>query len=87
MIRFWFKFNFDNFKEVPFGTRMGCGVTAYDYSDAIRILKEKVFRNNNLPPIAECIQNVDITALDAGHVLSNMAPPNIRGVWFPLGYQ
>lgn len=87
MIRFWFKFQFDDSKSVPYGTRIGCGITAYNYEDAINILKEKVFKDKPIAAITQCIENIDISELDQGHVLPNMAPPNIRGVWFPLGYQ
>ncbi|SEO63322.1 hypothetical protein SAMN05192574_11056 [Mucilaginibacter gossypiicola] len=87
MTRFWFKFGFNNSEVIPYGTRLGCGITAYNYEDAVAILTEKVFRNNPLADIAQCIENVDISTLDEGHVLSNMDQPNVRGVWFPLGYQ
>jgi len=39
-----------------------------------------------MPEIKKVIENVDVSTLDAGHVLPNMSPPNIRGVWFPLRY-
>ena len=39
-----------------------------------------------LPTIAVLIEDVDVSTLDAGHVLPNMSPPVRRGVWFPLGY-
>ena len=53
---------------------------------ALCLLKEKVFNGATLPEIKNMIENVDVSTLDAGHVLPNMSPPNIRGVWFPLGY-
>jgi hypothetical protein len=76
LIRFWFEF--DNIHSY--------GVTAWNYDDAINILKEKVFSNTPFPVIKHVIENVDVSALDKGHVLPNMAIPTIRSIWFPLGY-
>lgn len=87
MIRYWFEFDFTGYKDEPFGTRMGCGITGYNLDDVINILKEKVFRSNNLPGIQRLVENIDISTLDKGHVIPNMASPLTRGVWFPLGFQ
>ncbi len=83
--RFWFRFGVDHTK-LPLGLGPGCGVTAYDYDDAKAILIERVFRGASLPPIVEYIEDVDVSTLDSGHVLPNMASPHERGVWFPQGY-
>lgn len=83
MKRYWFEFDDDN---LPFGIKMGCGVTAHNYDDALYLLNEKVFKGATIPKIKGMIEDIDISTLDAGHVLPNMYPPNIRGVWFPLGY-
>ncbi|MDO8388733.1 MAG: hypothetical protein Q7T13_20335 [Polaromonas sp.] len=79
--RFWF-----SFEDLPpySSLRSGCGVTAYDYDDAVEILKEKVF-SQALPNLA-VIEGVDIHTLDKNHVLPNMGLVTQRGVWFPLGY-
>jgi hypothetical protein len=66
--------------------RLGYGVTAYDYADALQILRWQAFDNNPLPPVASVIEDVDVSTLDAGHILPNMHPPNWRGIWFPMGY-
>lgn len=86
MKRFWFEFDFDNVQDIPSGIRMGCGITAFDYDDAIGILKEKVFSGSKSLAFKKIIENIDINTLDAGHVLPNMKSPTQRGVWFPLGY-
>lgn len=85
MKRYWFEFEFID-SDIPFGTNMGCGVTAYNYDDAINLLNEKVFKSRSIPKIQKMIESVDVSTLDAGHVLPNMSSPNIRGIWFPLGY-
>jgi hypothetical protein len=89
MKRFWFEFNFVNEQQEPPGLLMGCGVTAYNFEDALSILRIKVFKNQSMPPILKFVENIDLTQLDNEHVLPNInpvSPPNQRGVWFPIGY-
>ncbi len=86
MIRYWFEFDFDNYSPIPFGAKIGCGITALSYEDALGILRNSVFNKNPIAPIKKKIEDIDISTLDAGHVLPNIGSPNIRGVWFPLGY-
>lgn len=81
--RFWFEFPPN--AKLPVGIRAGCGITAVDLEDARGILRSRVF-NGAEPPVANVIEDVDISGLDPGHVLPNMLSPHNRGVWFPLGY-
>jgi len=81
--RFWFTFAP---MAHPTAINLGCGVTAINQQDALAILKQTVFRGRNMPQIREVIENIDISALDQRHVIPNMGPPHVRGVWFPLGY-
>lgn len=83
LIRFWFTFKNDG--KLPPGIIMGCGITAFNIHDAKKILSDKVFKNE-FYEIEECKENVDVSTLDFNHILTNMHPANIRGVWFPLGY-
>jgi hypothetical protein len=87
MKRFWFVFDFMNYRTIPPGLVIGCGITAINYSDAISLLEQIVFKGAEFPPIREVIEDVNIDTLDSGHVLPNMNPPNIRGIWFPKGYE
>lgn len=84
MIRFWFEFEDTS---IPTGTLMGCGVTAYDFHDAISIVQNKIFGNNLLPRIKSVVENIDVSTLDSGHVQPNILPTIVRGIWFPVGYQ
>jgi len=84
--RFWFEFKIDSAFNYPPGIGFGCGVTAVDYNDAIKILDEKVFTVTERPPFKRVVEDVDIRELDQGHVIPNMNPPIYRGVWYPLGY-
>lgn len=86
MKRYWFEFDFENTSTIPYGTLMGCGVTAWDYNDAIYLLSEKVFKAQIIPKIKHYKENVDISTLDINHVIPNMISPINRGVWFPIGY-
>jgi hypothetical protein len=65
---------------------MGCGVTAHSAADGSNLVRERVLGENELPPIAEFIEDVDVSSLDPNHVLPNMLPPVRRGIWFPIGY-
>lgn len=82
--RFWFKFR----NVPPFSNLwLGCGVTGYDYADALQMLARTVFAEHPQVEVDAVIEDVDIRTLDAGHVLPNMGVPAARGIWFPLGYQ
>jgi hypothetical protein len=84
--RFWFEFDIDSAFNFPPGIGIGCGITAFDYDDAIKMMREKIFSEIKMPVIRREIENIDIRTLDQGKVIPNMKPPNQRGIWFPLGY-
>lgn len=84
--RFWFQFDSTD-GELPPGFKLGCGVTAFGYEDAISMVRER-FSNAfgaSLPTILNCIEDVNVSALDENHVIPNMNPPKLRGIWFPRG--
>jgi len=84
--RFWFEFEFAVGASAPLGTRLGCGVTAQDVDEARQLVFERVFKGLAKPRIARVLEDVDVSSLDASHVLPNMGNALVRGVWFPLGY-
>lgn len=86
MKRYWFEFNFNETDKIPYGLSIGCGVTAFNYEDAIDIIQKKIFTGKKLPNITKEIEAIDVSTLDQGHVIPNMKPPNNRGIWFPIGY-
>jgi hypothetical protein len=86
MRRYWFEFVYEGYEDIPFGLRMGCGVTASTQDEALGLIKERVFEGRELPPILRVVSDVDISTLDEGHVRPNMGIPVVRGIWFPLGY-
>ncbi|TAM83995.1 MAG: hypothetical protein EPN47_04090 [Acidobacteria bacterium] len=83
LCRYWFEFDLSHSqaRQVPDG--LGCGVTAFDYEDAITLMKDRVFEGGELPPIRNVIEDVDISTLDEKQVRPNMDIPFFRGVWFP----
>jgi hypothetical protein len=83
--RYWIRFEIPG--ERPCILRLGCGVTAFDITAALAIVREKLFDNQDLPPITSVTEDVDVSTLDVGHVLPNMGSPANYGIWFPLGYQ
>jgi hypothetical protein len=85
--RYWFEFDSTKNNDLPPGLPIGCGISAYDFNDAISILRRKVFKELEIPELKEKKENVDIRTLDQGHVIPNMKDPTSRGVWFPLGYE
>ena len=86
LTRYWIEFE-KTPNTISAGLQIGCGVTAFDYEDALTIVIQKIFRDEKLTKITARIDNVDIRNLDQGHVLPNMWTPSFRGIWYPLGYQ
>lgn len=85
MGRYWFLFDLTDYNDPPPGIIIGCGITEASFELAMSGLK-KVFDNRIVPPILNCIEDIDISTLDADHVRPNMGSPSNRGIWFPLGY-
>jgi hypothetical protein len=81
--RFWFRF--ERFSD-PTALNFGCGVTAFDRSDAETILKSTVFANQSIPKIEDVIENIEFEMLESRHVAPNIGVMSVRGVWFPQGY-
>lgn len=86
MKKYWFQFLASNTETLPIGISLGCGISAYNYEDAIQLISEKVFTNDVIPGIDSVIEGIDISTLDEAHVLPNMGDVTVRGIWFPLGY-
>jgi hypothetical protein len=85
LVRFWFEF--ETTASWRAAGRPWVGVTALDAQDAREIVQHAVFGGDPLPPVEKLIEDVDISDLDPKHVLNQMAPPNLRGVWYPRGYE
>lgn len=79
--RYWLKFTPSTSPSV---LNLGCGITAYDKEDAMRIFKAEVVPIFGSREISEITEDIDVSTLDHGHVRPNMGTPSNRGVWFPL---
>jgi hypothetical protein len=86
LTRYWFEF--EKKDDLCSSIYMRCGVTAYNYDDAINLLNQYMFNKGNVMPIIKnVIENIDVSTLDANHILPNLGlPPNFRGIWYPQGY-
>jgi hypothetical protein len=82
LTRYWFEFDWGESPPIR-PERLGCGVTAFDREDALRLLARTAFASEEIPPISRVIEDIDVRTLDEGHVLPNMGPASERGVWFP----
>lgn len=71
--RYWFRT----------GSVSGFGVTAYSWEDARGLLRQNGWSADVLDEITDVIEDVDVSSLDSSHVLGNLGPPNLRGVWYP----
>lgn len=78
--RYWLRF-----APAPFRLQAGCGVTAFSLDDALGLVQDKLLNGKPLPKLIEHVEDIDISTLDAGHVLPNMEEPVTRGIWFPAG--
>lgn len=85
MKRYWFEFDLASHRSPPAGVLLGCGVTAHDYDDALRLIKGHVFTGTAFPAIRNVIEDVDVSTLDTKHVLPNIGNCLARGIWFPRG--
>lgn len=62
---------------------LGFGVTAFTVDDAVALLHSEGFElSENLEGV-QIRENVTFAELDQNHVVPNMGPMNMRGVWYP----
>ena len=84
--RYWFEFDFSA-QAASYGWRylpaLGCGITAYNYADAIRIMQIFLLRDPGMPLFKAVIVDIDVSTLDPRHILPNIGVPVWRGLWYP----
>jgi hypothetical protein len=81
--KYWFAFEKIG-KPTPLN--LGCGVTAYDQADAIDLMKRHIFGNHEIPGISHVTDDIEFENLNQGHVAPNVGDMDVRGIWFPQGY-
>lgn len=60
----------------------GVGVTAYSLDDAKEMIAQEPWIGE--VDLHTVVENVDVQTLDQNHVIQNMGPPNLRGIWYPM---
>ncbi len=71
--RFWF----------PVPGHIGIGVTAHSRAEAEKLAESAAAQMGWSFSTSGTVEDVDVRDLDQGHVIPNMTPPNLRGVWYP----
>jgi hypothetical protein len=65
----------------------GCGITAYNYKDSLRLLQKWVARGDEFPKFKRVIENVDVSELIESYgrykFLPHLGCPAWRGIWHP----
>lgn len=71
--RYWITFHRDS---TPSYLNIGCGVTATTIEEATEMLRVQVFDGAHVPPFASVQVDVDVSTLDAKHVIPKSALPS-----------
>ena len=61
---------------------LGVGVTAASDAEARQLAEAALARMGEPAEITGVVPDVDVSTLDAAHVLPNAGPSAVRGVWF-----
>ena len=69
--RFWF--------QVDVG--LGIGVTEFSEAEARALAESEARRLGRR--IISCTPDIDVSTLDPRHVLPNLGPSAVRGIWYP----
>ena len=64
----------------------GFGVTAFSLHDAVRIINELGYAREvpEDPGELTITENVRVSDLDQNHIVPNIGPIAVRGMWYPL---
>ena len=65
-----------------FSLGLGAGVTAFDETDAINLLKDAL-DCESVPAIQSVASHVRFDDLERDHVQKNLGNMAVRGVWYP----
>jgi hypothetical protein len=63
---------------------LGFGVTAYSLDDAVSIIRGWGFKLPDDLKLLTIREGITVADLDQPHVVSNMGPIVIRGLWYPF---
>src|SRR5258705_5481561 len=90
LTRYWFEFDLsgEDLRRFGYFPAYRVGITAYDYQDALRLLRKWILRTHEMPKIQRVIENVDVSRLldqNFSHtkLLPHLGCPAWRCVWHP----
>jgi hypothetical protein len=87
LTRYWFEFGLsgEDLRRFGYFPAYGVGITAYDYQDALSLLRRWVLRTDEMPKIERVTENVDVSNLleKNSRILFQLGCPAWRGVWHP----
>src|SRR4051812_22302734 len=65
---------------------LGFGITAWSLEDVLRIIRAMGYEMFLPEDLNELVvrEGVTVAELDQGHVVPNMGPIAVRGLWFPF---
>jgi hypothetical protein len=64
--------------------QLGFGVTAFSLNDAFQIIQDAGFELPEDKNTLRIRENIKISDLDQRHVVTNMGPIVVRGMWYPF---
>lgn len=82
LTRYWIRFKSNEEHEGATILRY-CGVTAFDFEDALKMIKRQVIYFDSPQDLVSVVENVDVSELDANHIPPNIGLTCCRGVWYP----
>ena len=84
--RYWFEFDFPSPRLSHYGyiPLYGCcGITAFDYKDALKIMRRFILREDETPIFKRVVENFDVSTIEEENIRLNLGVPIWRGVWYP----
>ena len=63
---------------------LGYGVTAFSLADAFNIIQSLGYELPDDHSMFQITTNIRVTDLDDSHVVKNMCPIVVRGLWYPF---
>jgi hypothetical protein len=69
--------------ESPALRSLGLGVTAFSRDDAFQLLNASGYTLSADDPSLRVTEGIAVADLDQNHIVPNMGPIVLRGVWYP----
>lgn len=77
--RYWIELESSD-PKLAYEGKFHYGVTAYNYEDALKLLVEKFFMNRDFPSAVSVVEDVHISTLKAGKLVTEIGVPVWRGI-------